>query len=114
MQTLPKASLPPSQVGEQALKFFQKLYEVEREVQDRPAPERKAIMKDRSQNIAAALHQWLTQQRQKAPDGAATAKAIDYSLKRWNALVRFVDDGELPIDNNWVENQILPIAMACS
>ena len=28
-----------SQVGEQALKFFQKLYEVEREVQDRPAQE---------------------------------------------------------------------------
>jgi transposase len=100
-----------SQVGEQALRFFQKLYEVEREVQDRPAPERQAIRKDRSQNIADALHQWLTQQRQKVPDGSATAKAIDYSLKRWKALVRFIDDGELPIDNNWVENQIRPIAI---
>jgi len=48
------------------------------------------------------------------PDGSATARAIDYSLKRWKALVRFIDDGELPIDNNWVENQIRPIAMACS
>jgi transposase len=26
-------------------------------------------------------------------------------------LVRFIDDGELPIDNNWVENQIRPIAI---
>jgi hypothetical protein len=25
--------------------------------------------------------------------------------------VRFIDDGELPIDNNWVENQIRPIAL---
>ena len=61
--------------------------------------------------IADALHQWLRQQRQKVPDGSATAKAIDYSLKRWKALTRFIDDGELPIDNNWVENQIRPIAL---
>ena len=30
--------------------------------------------------------------------------AIDYSLKRWSALIRYLDDGNLPIDNNWVEN----------
>jgi len=40
------------------------------------------------------------------PDGSATARAIDYSLKRWKALMRFIDDGELPIDDNWIENQI--------
>ena len=57
------------------------------------------------------MRQWLTQQRQKVPDGSATAKAIDYSLKRWAALVRFIDDADLPIDNNWVENQIRPIAL---
>ena len=54
------------------------------------------------------------QQRQKVPDGSATAKAIDYSLKRWLALTRYVDDGDLPIDNNWVENQIRPIAIGRS
>ena len=100
-----------SPVGEQALKFFGKLYEVEREVQELPAHERRLIRKDRSQIVADALHQWLTQQRQKVPDGSATSKAIDYSLKRWQALVRFIDDGDLPIDNNWVENQIRPIAI---
>ena len=45
------------------------------------------------------------------PDGSATAKAIDYSLKRWSALIRYLDDGNLPIDNNWVENRIRPIAL---
>ena len=44
-------------------------------------------------------------------DGSATAKALDYSLKRWVALTRFVDDGRLPADNNWIENQIRPIAI---
>ena len=45
------------------------------------------------------------------PDGSATAKALDYSLKRWPALTRYLDDGDLPISNNWVENQIRPIAI---
>jgi len=57
------------------------------------------------------MNHWLRQQRQRVPDGSATAHAIDYSVKRWVALVRFIDDGELPIDNNWVENRIRPIAL---
>ncbi len=103
-----------SQLGEQALKFFIQLYEIERELQDRNPEQRKATRQDRSRPIADALHQWLTQQRHKVPDGSATAKAIDYSLRRWTALTRFLDDGDLPIDNNWVENQIRPIAIGRS
>ncbi|EJL73759.1 Transposase IS66 family [Variovorax sp. CF313] len=52
--------------------------------------------------------------RRAFPDGSATAKALNYSLKRWAALTRYLDDGSLPADNNWVENQIRPIAMTCS
>ena len=39
------------------------------------------------------------------------AKAIDYSLKRWIALTRYLRDGAVPIDNNWIENRIRPIAL---
>ncbi len=49
--------------------------------------------------------------RSKITDGTATAKALDYSLRRWQALTRFVDDGQLPVDNNHIENQIRPIAI---
>ncbi len=49
--------------------------------------------------------------RQKLPDGSATAKAIDYSLKRWAALSRFIDNGDLAADNNRIENLIRPIAL---
>jgi transposase len=47
-------------------------------------------------------------QRQLVPEGSAIAKALDYSLKRWIALTRYLDDGAVPIDNNWCENQIRP------
>ena len=36
---------------------------------------------------------------------------MDYSLKRWAALTRYIDDDELSIDNNRVENLIRPIAL---
>jgi hypothetical protein len=45
------------------------------------------------------------------PAGSATAKAIQYSLKRWAALTLFLQDGRVPIDNNWCENQIRPLAI---
>lgn len=40
------------------------------------------------------------------PDGSGTSNSLDYSLKRWEALTRCLDDGAVPIDNSWVENQI--------
>lgn len=49
--------------------------------------------------------------RLRATDGTALARALDYSLKQWIALTRYIDDGQLPIDNNWVKNQIRPIAL---
>ena len=64
--------------------------------------------------LADALQQWLAGQRRQVPDGSATARAIDYSLKRWQALTRYIDDGDLPADNNWVEKQIRPIAIGRS
>ncbi|SFB57918.1 IS66 family transposase, partial [Azotobacter beijerinckii] len=39
------------------------------------------------------------------------AKAIDYSLKRWEAYSRYADSGHLPLDNNPVENCIRPVAI---
>ena len=63
------------------------------------------------QRVADAFYQWMLLQRQRITDGSATAKALDYSLKRWGALTQFLDDGQLPIDSNWIENQIRPIAI---
>jgi transposase len=100
-----------SPIGEQALRYFVQLYEVEREVADISSDARLEARRRRSRPVADALHHWMRQQRQRVPDGSATARAIDYTLKRWQALTRFLDDGDLPIDNNWVENQIRPIAL---
>ena len=103
-----------SQIAGEALTFFSQLYDVEREVQDLDAEERRRIRQSRAKPIADALHAWMIAHRLKVPDGSATAKALDYSLKRWDALIRYLDDGTVPIDNNHVENQIRPIAVGRS
>jgi transposase len=103
-----------SVLAEEALKFFGKLYDVEREVQAFDPDERRRIRQLKSKPMADLLHAWMLAQRQRVPNGSATAKAIDYSLNRWKALTHYLDDGTVPIDNNWVENQIRPVALGRS
>ena len=89
------------QVAESALQQIGMVYEVEREVQSLTPDERQRIRHARSRPLLDAVHRWMLLTRQKITDGSATAKALDYSLKRWVALTRFVDDGRLPVDNIW-------------
>lgn len=100
-----------SQIAQAALDQFRLIYEVEREIRDLGADERCRIRKEKTRPLLNTLHSWMLAQRQRVPDGTATSKALDYSLRRWVALTRFVDDGMLPVDNNHIENQIRPIAV---
>jgi transposase len=100
-----------SQVAESALQQIGTIYEIERELKNLDSDERQRIRQLRSAPVMDALHRWMLLTRQKITDGSATAKALDYSLKRWGALTRFVGDGRLPVDNNWIENQIRPVAI---
>ena len=102
------------QIAGHALHYIAQLYEIEREVKHLCADERQRIRQARSKPLTDALHQWMVLQRSQILDRSATAKALDYSLRRWGALIRFLDDGQLPINNNWVENQIWPVAVGCS
>ena len=100
-----------SQIAGQACAYISQLYDVEREVKHLSADERLQMRQAKSKPLADAFKEWMLLQRQKITDGSATAKALDYSLKRWGALTQFLDNGRLPIDNNWIENQIRPIAI---
>jgi hypothetical protein len=100
-----------SQIAEQAVRQIAQIYAVEREVKELSAEVRLRIRQEKSQPLVKTLYEWLMLNRQMVPEGSATAKAIDYSLRRWKALTRFLGDGQLPVDNNWIENQIRPIAI---
>ena len=103
-----------SEVGRQALRFHQVLFRIERQIEDKTAEDRRRIRQRKSRRVLAVFHRWLIAQHQLVPPGSATMKAIDYSLKRWEELTRFMHDGEVPISNNWVENHIRPVALGRS
>ncbi|MFZ4538325.1 IS66 family transposase, partial [Propionivibrio sp.] len=72
---------------------------------------RTQLRKDEALPLLKSMHDWLLRVRVTVANGGGTAKAIDYSLRRWTALSRYATDGCLPIDNNPVENIIRPIAL---
>ncbi|WP_415792854.1 IS66 family transposase [Bordetella tumulicola] len=100
-----------SPLAEQALQYIGQPYEVERQVEDLDPDDRRQIRLEKAKPLVDALRAWMQAQRTRVPDGSATAKAFDYSLKRWVALTRYLDDGQLPIDNNHIEQRIRPIAL---
>src|SRR2546423_15303332 len=51
------------------------------------------------------------QQRAKLSSKSETARAIDYILKRWSALTRFLSDGRLCMSNNAAEREIRAVAL---
>ena len=100
-----------SQLAEQALRYIQLLYEIECEVRELEADLRRRIRQEKAVPVMDTLHAWMIAQRQLVHDGSAISKALDYSLKRWTVLSRYLDDGALPIDNNHAEQQIRPWAL---
>ncbi|WP_288099659.1 transposase [Pseudomonas sp.] len=75
------------------------------------ANRRATRMKEKAVPVMDRLHAWMIAQRDLVPEGSAISRALDYSLKRWAALSRYLNDGAVPIDNNWAENQIRPWAL---
>jgi hypothetical protein len=64
-----------------------------------------------SQPVLARLHRAMELIRRKTLPQGLLGQAIDYTLKRWEALNQFIEDGTLEIDNNLIENAIRPSAL---
>jgi transposase len=100
-----------SPIAAEALRRIGELYDVERQAQAMDAASRLQLRQNEARPRLDALHAWLLETRIRVADGGGTAKALDYSIKRWPALIRYANSGVLPIDNNPVENAIRPIAI---
>ena len=100
-----------SDLAAHALKSFKALYKIEAEAKNLTAKQRQELRQKQAKPIMQKLHKWMLAQRALVPDGTGTAKALDYSLKRWVALKQYLEDGRAPIDNNHIEQQIRPLAL---
>jgi transposase len=87
------------------------LFAIEREINGIAQQERLRVRSEQSRPLVLALDIWLREQRAKLSGQSKVAKAIAYSLTRWPALTRFLDDGRLCMSNNAAEREIRPIVM---
>jgi len=95
-----------SATAKEALERIRQLYDIEDEIRGQSPEERLAVRQERAVPLLDALHQWMVQVRTEVENKSELAKALDYALNRWDALLRYTQDGRLEIDNNTAERSI--------
>ena len=99
--------------AEYALQQFGLLYAIERKAKEQSLPPAEVLQLRTIQAIPVleALGKWMKEEYVKVLPKSPIAKALGYSIERWNELMIYTTDGRLNIDNNPVENSIRPVAI---
>jgi transposase len=100
-----------SPVATEALERIGALYAIEKEIRGRAPEERREVRRARSQPLLESMKRWLEETLEKLSRKSDTALAVRYALGRWEALLRYVDDGRLEIDNNAAERALRAVAL---
>ena len=105
------ARLNKAPIAIEAVERIDALFAIEREINGASPQQRLLARNEHSRPLVVELETWLRQQRAKLSAKNETAKAIQYSLKLWGALTRFLDDGRLCMSNNAAERALRGIAV---
>jgi hypothetical protein len=100
-----------SPVAQEALERIAALYAIESEIRSRPPSGRREVRQARARPLPESLHAWLEGCLPKLSRKSDTTAAVKYALGLWEALVRYVDDGRLEIDNNGAERSLRGLAV---
>jgi transposase len=96
-----------------ALHLIARLYAVEEraKVLSLSAQERFALRQRVSVRLMGKLHQYLLELQPEVLPKSPSGAAVRYALNQWKALARFLEDGELEIDNGATERANRDIAL---
>jgi transposase len=108
-----KARKKPGGPPAQALKFFDQLYRIERQARDEMPVEGETqadtirrFRQKHSVPVLNALKAWLEAIAPKVVPDTKLGDAVSYTLNQWGYLMRYAQDGRMPIDNNLLERDI--------
>ena len=100
-----------SPVAREALVRIGALYGIEETIRGKPPDERRAMRRAQSKPLLDSLRQWFEATLSKLSRKSETTVAIRYALSRWDALVRYIEDGHIEIDNNAAERSLRGVAL---
>jgi len=105
------ARLNKAPIAAAAVERIDVLFAIEREINGLTPPERARVRQERSRPLMIELQTWLREQRARLSKNSDTTKAINYSLNRWDAFARFLEDGRLCMSNNAAERELRTVAL---
>ena len=100
----------PAEAGA-ALRLIAALYAIEKSAKELSSTERQKLRADNATLVLDALMAKLDAWQNEALPKSPLGKAIHYAKAQWATLLRYVDDGDVAIDNNAVERSIRGVAV---
>ncbi len=100
-----------SAIATEAVERIAPLYKIEEEIRGRSPDERRAVRNAKARPLLESMRDWLEASLSKLPRKSETAAAIHYALGRWDALIRYLDDGRIELDNLIAERALRPVAV---
>ncbi|GGA83044.1 transposase [Nitratireductor aestuarii] len=102
---------PISPIALEAVKRYDELFEIERQINGLSAEERRAVRQDKSKPLFDDMHEWLTKERATLSRSSEVIEPIDYMLKRWEGFALFLEDGRVCLTNNAAERALRSVAL---
>lgn len=101
----------PTEATRHALELIGELYGIEADIRGKPAVERLRVRQERSLPLLALIRAWMTEKLATLSKKSDLAKAINYSLNQWDALVLYCEDGRIEISNALAENALRCVSL---
>lgn len=100
-------------VAKEAMRYFQKLYKVEREAKDKnlTPTQRYQLRQEKSKPIYEEFNAWLDKIAPTVLPKSTLGNAVSYCIKHRQGLMQFLNDGRVEIDNNLTEQAIKPFVV---
>lgn len=95
--------------ADMALSMIQKLYRIEIGLKDKMAQEKHKQRQAQAKPLLDKFYQWL--EKANVPPKTSLGKAIQYCKNQWYKLIRYIEDGNLSIDNNRAERAVKPFVI---
>lgn len=111
LKALPADQQNAPVAAKEGLGFCNRLFAIERELQDLLPEERYQARQEQSRPVLEAFLAWLKYQGPKVLPKSSFGQAISYCRNQWDKLEAFLKDGRLELDNNRAERSIKPFVI---
>jgi hypothetical protein len=101
-----EARTTDSRRAHEALSYVARLYQIEHELSGATHEQRRTVRQEHALPILVAFRQWIDEQFGDLLPKSPIAQACTYTVNQWAALNRYIEDGELTIDNNVSERTV--------